>query len=76
MTKIFLFLMLMSTPNQPSIKYQAFIYFSEIECLYAKEEYINTYNNKSNEYKSKFKTNGYCVPFDSFPIKGIQKSGA
>ena len=41
--------MLMSTPNQPSIKYQAFIYFSEIECLYAKEEYINTYNNKSNE---------------------------
>lgn len=68
--------MLMSTPHQSSIKYQAFIYLSETECLYAKEEYMNAYNSKSDEYKSKFQTNGYCVPFDSFPIVGMQKSGA
>tara|TARA_Y100001973_G_C5132620_1_gene298621 strand:+ start:268 stop:498 length:231 start_codon:yes stop_codon:yes gene_type:complete len=76
MTKIFLFLMLLSQPNQPSVKYNAFIYATEQECIFAKEEYMNAYKNKSKEYKSKVVTNGYCIPFESFEITTLQKIGA
>jgi hypothetical protein len=76
MTKVFLFLMLMSSPNQPSVKYNAYLYPSEEECILAKDKYINLYNNKTEEYKSKIVTNGYCIPFDSFPVTAFNKIGA
>jgi hypothetical protein len=71
MVKIWLFLMLISTPNQPTVKYNALIYPSEAECLAAREGYMEVYEAKSKEYKDEMVTEGYCIPFDSFPIIGM-----
>jgi hypothetical protein len=68
MSKIFLLLMLMSMPNQPSVKYNAYIYFTEQECLTAKKGYMENYESKDQAYKDRVKTNAYCVPFNSFPL--------
>jgi len=76
MTKIFLLLMLISVPNQPSVKYNAVIYFTEQECLIAKNGYMEAYANKDQEYKDKLITNAYCVPFDSFPLTTMKSTGA
>jgi hypothetical protein len=76
MTKIFLLLMLLSVPNQPSVKYNAVIYFTEQECLIAKNGYMETYANKDQEYKDKLITNAYCVPFDSFPLTSMKNTNA
>jgi hypothetical protein len=76
MTKIFLLLMLLSVPNQPSVKYNAVIYFTEQECLIAKNGYMEAYANKDQEYKDKLITNAYCVPFDSFPLTTMKNIGA
>jgi len=71
MVKIWLFLMLMSTPNQPTVKYNALIYPTEEECLAARESYMEAYEAKSREYRDGLVTEGYCVSFDSFPIVGM-----
>lgn len=71
MTKIFLLLMLFSVPNAPSIKYTASIYFTEQECIIAKENYMTVYNNKSEDYLNVTKTNAYCIKFESFPLNSI-----
>jgi hypothetical protein len=76
MTKIFLLLMLMSMPNQPSVKYNAVIYFTEQECLTAKKGYMKAYNNKEQAYKDRVITNAYCVPFDSFPLTTMNNTAA
>ncbi len=76
MTKVFLLLMLMSMPNQPSVKYNAMIYFTEKECIIAKEGYMKNYNNRDQEYKNRIVTNAYCIPFDSFPLTSMNKIGA
>tara|TARA_R100001530_G_C4260107_1_gene140227 strand:- start:258 stop:488 length:231 start_codon:yes stop_codon:yes gene_type:complete len=76
MVKIFLLLMLLSVPNQPSVKYNALIYFTEQECLTAKNIYMEAYANKDQEYKDKLITNAYCVPFDSFPLTTMKNIGA
>ena len=76
MSKIFLLLMLMSMPNQPSVKYNAVIYFTEQECLTAKEGYMKAYDNKEQEYKDKVITDAYCIPFDSFPLTSMKSTGA
>ena len=76
MSKIFLLLMLMSTPDQPSVKYNAYIYFTEPECLEAKEKYMSLYNNRDLEYKSKVKTEAFCIPFDAFPLTTRKNIGA
>jgi hypothetical protein len=34
-------------------------------------EYLSIYESKPLEYKEKLKTTGYCLPFDAFPIKGM-----
>ena len=71
MVKIWLLLMLMSAPNQTTIKYNAAIYPTEEACLEAKRGYIGAFEAKSQEYKSEVKTEALCIPFDSFPIKGM-----
>ena len=59
-------------PNQPSVKYNAVLYCTEQECLKAKTEYIREYNNKDIKYKSRVKTESYCIPFEEFPEIEIQ----
>ena len=68
--------MLLSVPNQPSVKYNALIYFTEEECLIAKKGYMENYKSKDQEYKDRVRTNAYCVPFDSFPLTTMKSTGA
>ena len=74
MNTVFLLVMLLSMPNQPSVKYNAVLYFTEQECLKAKTEYIREYNNKDIKYKSRVKTEAYCIPFEAFPLSTMQKT--
>ena len=76
MIKIWFMLVLFSMPNAPSIKYNGFIYPNEEECQIARYELHETYNNKPTEYKSATAMNSYCVEFDSFPIAGLNNTGA
>ena len=71
MVKIWLFLMLMSTPNQPTVKYNALIYPTEMECLAAREGYMEAYEDKSLKYREGMTTESFCIPFESFPIIGM-----
>ena len=71
MIKIWLLLMIMSTPNQPSVRYTATIYQTEDTCMQAKEGYMQAFEARSQKYRDKAKTEAFCVPFDSFPIKGL-----
>ena len=71
MVKIWLFLMLLSSPNQPSVKYNAAFYPTEAECLAARTSYMEAYEAKPPEYKLTLKTEAFCIPFDSFPVKGM-----
>ena len=76
MIKVFLLLMLFSVPNQPSVKYNASLYFTETECNIAKENYMKVYTSKSQEYKDKAKTEAFCIPFDSFPVTTMKNTNA
>ena len=74
MKTVFLLLMLLSSPNQPSVKYNAVLYTTEVECESAKSSYMDAYENKDDVYKDLIVTEAFCVPFDAFPIiktKGI-----
>ena len=71
LTKIWLFLMIMSTPGQPTVKYNASIYPTEEECMEVREGYMETFRAKSYEYKLTMRTEAHCIPFESFPIKGM-----
>ena len=71
MIKIWLLLMIMSTPNQPSVKYTATIYQTEETCMQAKEGYMQAFEARPEKYKDKIMTESFCVPFESFPIKGL-----
>tara|TARA_R110000751_G_scaffold12579_1_gene43115 strand:- start:108 stop:341 length:234 start_codon:yes stop_codon:yes gene_type:complete len=72
MTKIFLLLMIMSMPGQPSVRYNASIYPTEDLCIQAREGYMEAFEAKPQEYKDKLVTEAFCFPFESFPIKGMQ----
>ena len=76
MINIWFMLVLFSMPNAPSVKYNGFIYPSEEECMVARYELHEAYNNKPTEYKSATNMNSYCVAFDSFPIAGLNNTGA
>jgi len=76
MIKIWFLLVLVSMPNAPSIKYNGFIYPSEEQCKVAQYELHETYNEKPTEYKSVTIIDSYCVEFESFPIAGLNKTGA
>ena len=65
-------LVLISVPNAPSVKYNGFIYSSEEECQVARYELMESYNEKSTEYKSVTAIDSYCVEFESFPIQGLK----
>ena len=69
-------LMLMSSPNMSSVKYNALLYNTEIECLDSVANYLNYYESKPQEYKSTVVTDAFCLPFEAFPIKGLNKTGA
>ena len=71
MVKIWLFLMLLSTPNQTTVKYNALIYPTEMECLAAKQGYMEEFASRSPEVKAVTKTEVFCIPFESFPIIGM-----
>ena len=58
-------------PNMPSVKNNSFLYPNEEECMQALVDYLNIYESKSAEYKAGLKTTGYCLPFDAFPIQGM-----
>ena len=75
MTTIWLLLMLMSSPNQATIKYNAAIYPTEDQCIQAREGFMEAFEAKSAEYKLTMKTDAICIPFESFPIKGMQSPG-
>ena len=69
MIKIWFLLVLISIPNSPSIKYNGFVYSNEEKCQVAKYELMETYNNKSEQYKLIVQIDSHCVEFESFPIK-------
>ena len=56
----------------PSVKYNAWIYPTEQECLVAKKDYEEVYEAKPQEYRDKLITKAFCLPFDSFPITGMR----
>ena len=76
MIKLWFMLVLISIPNAPSIKYNGFIYPTEEACQVARYELHEADNNKSTEYKSVTLMDSYCVEFESFPITGLNKTGA
>ena len=71
MVKIWLFLMLLSTPNQTTVKYSALIYPTEEECLAVRQGYMDEFEARSPEVKSVTKSEAFCIPFESFPIIGM-----
>jgi len=71
--KIFLLIMFISIPNAPSVKYNALLYPTELECINALDNYIRVYESKDLIYKNNLKTTAFCLPFNSFPIPGIIK---
>ena len=74
MIKIWLLVLFISIPDMPGVKHNAFLYHTEFECNSALAEYLTIYESKSPEYKQKLTTDGYCLSFDAFPIKGFHKS--
>ena len=71
MIKIWLMVMFMSSPNMPSVKYQAIAYKTEHECMEALTSYLNLYKGKSDAYKLSVVTDAHCIEFESFPIKAF-----
>ena len=75
MKTVFLLLMLMSSPNQATIKYNGILYYTEAECIIARDGYIDAYNNKTQEYKDSITTDAHCIPFDAFPLIKTKEIG-
>ena len=75
MKTVFLLLMLMSSPNQVTIKYNGILYYTEAECIIARDGYIDAYNNKTQEYKDSITTDAHCIPFDAFPLIKTKEIG-
>ena len=46
MKTIWLMIMLISSPNMPSVKYNALLYNTETECLDSVANYLNYYESK------------------------------
>ena len=75
MIKIWFLLMLFSSPNMPSIKYNGTIYPTEEQCVTAQAIILNSYEARPKEYKDIVKTEVFCLPFEAFPIKGMNYEG-
>ena len=68
--------MLMSSPNQSTIKYNGIVYPSAIECEMARAGYMDAYKRKEEEYKNEITTEAFCIPFDAFPLVKVKGMGA
>ena len=64
-------MVIISTPNQTTVKYNAHIYPTEDQCMDARAGYLEAFEDKTAEYKITMKTEAFCIPFDSFPIIGM-----
>jgi len=73
MMQIFFLLMIMSMPNEPSVRYNASIFPTEQECYQALDKYINAYDSRPQDFKDKMVTEAFCIPFESFPIEKFKK---
>ena len=71
MIKVWLLFLMISQPNLPSVRTNSFLYATEDSCMQALADYLNIYESKPLEYKQNLVTTGYCLPFDSFPIQGL-----
>ena len=71
MVKIWLLLMLLSSPNQTTVKNNAAIYPTEEHCIAARKVYTEAFEAKTEEYKLTMKTEATCISFESLPIKGM-----
>ena len=58
-------------PGMPSVKNNSFLYPNEEECMQALTDYLNIYESKPLEYRNNMVTTGYCLPFEAFPIQGL-----
>jgi hypothetical protein len=63
--------MIFSSPNMPSVKYNAIIYPTEEQCLTAQRDFVALYDAKPLEYKEKVVIYTECIPIDAFPIEGM-----
>ena len=75
MIKIWFMLILMSAPNLPSVKYNGILYSTEEECVNAQTEFLNGYEARPQEYKNSITVDAFCLPFDAYPIKGMNYKG-
>jgi hypothetical protein len=73
MIKVWFLLILISMPNAPSVKYSGYLYPNEEECMVAKYELMESYNGKSTEYKLTTQMDSFCIEFESFTIKELNK---
>ena len=76
MMQIFFLLVIMSMPNQPSVKYNAHLYPTEEKCMTALDGYMRIYESKPESYKRGLLTEAFCLPFNAFPIPGLNQTGA
>ena len=75
MIKIWFMLVLISMPNAPSVKYNGFLYTNEAECQVARYELLDMYDARPEDYKAGLAMDAYCIGFESFPIRGLNKTG-
>ena len=68
-------LVLISMPNAPSVKYNGFLYTNEAECQVARYELLDMYDARPEDYKAGLAMDAYCIGFESFPIRGLSKTG-
>ncbi len=68
-------LVLISMPNAPSVKYNGFLYTNEAECQVARYELLDMYDARPEDYKAGLAMDAYCIGFESFPIRGLNKTG-
>ena len=40
--------------------------------LSAQDSYNTAYKNKDQDYKSRVRSEAFCIPFEAFPIPGMQ----
>ena len=75
MIKIWFMLILFSAPNMPSVKYNGVLYPTEEECVVAQAEFLNMYEARPQSYKDQVLVDAFCLPFDAFPIQGMNYEG-
>tara|TARA_R100000655_G_scaffold96564_1_gene139107 strand:+ start:605 stop:835 length:231 start_codon:yes stop_codon:yes gene_type:complete len=75
MMKVWLMVAFIHSPQMPSIKYQAYLYETEDQCMENLVLFKNSYEYKSQIYKLTTKADAHCLEFESFEIKRFKKTG-